>query len=145
MLVADVIQATIAVSGLSRTELMGPSHARVYARPRQVGMYLSYRLTSADHAKISRMWNGRDRTTTRHAVARIDDLIARGDEDVIAMIKAMLAHLGLDALPETRPVVIARPLLLSRIAARERELRQLRADLAALDRMAAMTQEGAHP
>lgn len=135
MLVADVIAATVAVTGHSRFMLLGPACARTYARPRQVGMYLSHRLTTSSNCKIARIWGGRDGTTVRHALARIAQFLIEGDQEIVELVSNILAALGIEELPETRPIVIARPLLISRIAAKERELQLLRADLAALDRM----------
>ena len=133
MLVADVIEATIAATGYSRFTLLGQSRLRAHARPRQVGMFLSFRLIMTTKAKIGRIWGGRDHTTATHAIATVEQLLDEGDQTVIDLVSAILAKLNLEALPPTRPAVVARPLLISRIAAKERELQQLRADLAALD------------
>lgn len=142
MLVADVIEATVAVSGHSRFMLLGPACARTYARPRQVGMFLSHRLTTASNSKIARIWGGRDNTTVRYALARIEQFQAEGDQEIADLITNILVWLQIDELPATRPIVIARPLLLSRIAAKQRELDQLRADLAALDCQGVRAQAG---
>lgn len=133
MLIADVIEATVAATGYSRLMLLGQSRLRAHARPRQVGMFISFRLIMTTKAKIGRVWGGRDHTTAHHAISTVEQLLAEGDQTVVDLVAAILAKLEIDALPPTRPAVVARPLLISRIAAKERELQQLRADLAALD------------
>jgi chromosomal replication initiator protein len=47
---------------------------RVVARPRQVAMYLSKKLTSKSLPEIGRKFGGRDHTTVMHAVKRIEEL-----------------------------------------------------------------------
>lgn len=133
MLIADVVDATVAATGLSRLMLLGQSRLRVHARPRQAGMFVAFRLILTTKAKIGRVFGGRDHTTVHHSIETIDQLLAEDDQATIDLVAAILAHLNVEALPPTRPAVVARPLLLSRIAAKERELAQLRADLAAFD------------
>jgi len=55
-----------------------PQRARRVARPRQVAMYLSRKLTTRSLPEIGRRFGGRDHTTVLHACRRIEALI---DED----------------------------------------------------------------
>lgn len=49
---------------------------RVVARPRQIAMYLSKKLTSASLPEIGRKFGGRDHTTIMHGVKKIEDLVS---------------------------------------------------------------------
>jgi chromosomal replication initiator protein len=52
-----------------------PQRARRVARPRQVAMYLSRKLTTRSLPEIGRRFGGRDHTTVLHACRRIEALI----------------------------------------------------------------------
>src|SRR5690554_1534319 len=56
------------------SDLIGPKRVRVFARPRQVAMYLSKHMTSRSLPEIGRRFGGRDHTTVMHGVRRIDEL-----------------------------------------------------------------------
>ncbi|WP_323768705.1 chromosomal replication initiator protein DnaA [Marinovum sp.] len=56
------------------SELIGPKRLRVFARPRQVAMYLCKQLTSRSLPEIGRRFGGRDHTTVMHGVRRIEEL-----------------------------------------------------------------------
>ncbi|MCJ7871047.1 chromosomal replication initiator protein DnaA [Phaeobacter sp. J2-8] len=56
------------------SELVGPKRLRVFARPRQVAMYLCKQLTSRSLPEIGRRFGGRDHTTVMHGVRRIEEL-----------------------------------------------------------------------
>jgi len=58
------------------TDMTSKRRARIIARPRQVAMYLSKRLTKRSLPDIGRRFGGRDHTTVMHAVKRIDSLRA---------------------------------------------------------------------
>ena len=47
---------------------------RSFARPRQVAMYLSKKLTTRSLPEIGRKFGGRDHTTVIHAVKKIEQL-----------------------------------------------------------------------
>ena len=59
---------------ISISNLIGPSRERVYARPRQIAMYLCKQLTSRSMPEIGRRFGGRDHTTVLHGVRRIEAL-----------------------------------------------------------------------
>jgi chromosomal replication initiator protein len=50
---------------------------RIVARPRQIAMYLSKKLTSYSLPEIGRKFGGRDHTTVMHAIKKVEDLIAQ--------------------------------------------------------------------
>jgi chromosomal replication initiator protein len=56
------------------SDLIGPKRVRIFARPRQVAMYLSKKMTSRSLPEIGRRFGGRDHTTVMHGVRRIDEL-----------------------------------------------------------------------
>ncbi|MGR3491541.1 MAG: chromosomal replication initiator protein DnaA [Shimia sp.] len=56
------------------TDLVGPKRLRVYARPRQVAMFLSKKLTQRSLPEIGRRFGGRDHTTIMHGIKRIEEL-----------------------------------------------------------------------
>ena len=58
---------------------------RSFARPRQVAMYLSKKLTTRSLPEIGRKFGGRDHTTVIHAVKKIEQLKienSKFDEDI---------------------------------------------------------------
>ena len=66
-------------------DLISSRRIRTFARPRQVAMYLSKKLTTRSLPEIGRKFGGRDHTTVIHAVKKIDELKEHDpkfDEDV---------------------------------------------------------------
>ena len=66
-------------------DLISSRRIRTFARPRQIAMYLSKKLTSRSLPEIGRKFGGRDHTTVIHAVKKIDELKendSKFDEDV---------------------------------------------------------------
>jgi len=70
------------------TDMVSKRRARAIARPRQVAMYLSKKLTKRSLPDIGRRFGGRDHTTVMHAVKRIDSLRAE-DAGFNAQIEAV--------------------------------------------------------
>ena len=141
MLVADILEATVAVTGQSRTVLLGVSRAIEQARPRQVGMYLSHRMVKTTKSRIGKVWGGRDHTTVDHAIAVIERKLDQGDEEVIALVAAIsLKAAEIQQVPEAAPIAKARALLIDRIETTSLALRRMQAALAGLD---ALLQPGA--
>jgi chromosomal replication initiator protein len=56
------------------SDMHSARRARNVARPRQVAMYLSKRLTSKSLPEIGRRFGGKDHTTVMHAVKRVEEL-----------------------------------------------------------------------
>ena len=56
------------------SDLIGPKRTRVFARPRQVAMFLCKTLTSRSLPEIARRFGGRDHTTVIHGVRKIEAL-----------------------------------------------------------------------
>ena len=62
------------------SDMIGPKRLRTYARPRQIAMYLSKRLTSRSLPEIGRRFGGRDHTTVMHGVRRVEELMAKDSQ-----------------------------------------------------------------
>ena len=88
-LTVDRIQRTVCEAfSISLTDMSSKRRARAVARPRQVAMYLSKKLTKRSLPDIGRRFGGRDHTTVMHAVKRIIQL--RGDDATFdAQVKAV--------------------------------------------------------
>ncbi|MEL6376434.1 MAG: chromosomal replication initiator protein DnaA [Pseudomonadota bacterium] len=56
------------------SEMIGPKRLRIFARPRQVAMFLCKQMTSRSLPEIGRRFGGRDHTTVMHGVRRIEEL-----------------------------------------------------------------------
>ena len=92
-LTVDRIQRTVCDHfDLSMTDMTSKRRARAVARPRQVAMYLSKKLTKRSLPDIGRRFGGRDHTTVMHAVKRIDELRA-SDPDLDQQVKALESQL----------------------------------------------------
>ncbi len=66
-------------------DLISSRRIRSFARPRQVAMYLSKKLTTRSLPEIGRKFGGRDHTTVIHAVKKIEELKeinSKFDEDI---------------------------------------------------------------
>ncbi|WP_377510269.1 chromosomal replication initiator protein DnaA [Octadecabacter sp. R77987] len=56
------------------SDLVGSKRLRAFARPRQIAMYLSKRMTSRSLPDIGRRFGGKDHTTVMHGVKRVEEL-----------------------------------------------------------------------
>ena len=66
-------------------DLVSSRRIRTFARPRQIAMYLSKKLTTRSLPEIGRKFGGRDHTTVIHAVKKIEELKqsnVKFDEDI---------------------------------------------------------------
>ncbi len=75
-------------------DLHSARRSRAIARPRQVAMYLSKKLTTKSLPEIGRKFGGKDHTTVIHAVKKIEEL-CRGDSsfaDEVEIISKMLQN-----------------------------------------------------
>ncbi len=77
---------------LKPLDLISARRARAVARPRQIAMYLSKRLTTRSLPEIGRKFGGRDHSTVIHAVRRIEEL-RDSDRDVDAAVRVLLREL----------------------------------------------------
>ncbi len=73
-------------------DLVGPKRTRIYARPRQVAMYLCKKMTERSLPEIGRHFGGRDHTTILHGIRRIETLRTTDtqiDEDLEMLQRAL--------------------------------------------------------
>ena len=77
---------------LKPLDLISARRARAVARPRQIAMYLSKRLTTRSLPEIGRKFGGRDHSTVIHAVRRIEEL-RDTDRDVDGAVRTLLGQL----------------------------------------------------
>ena len=77
---------------VSVSQLVGQRRGRAIARPRQVAMYLSSRLTNNSYPVIGAKFGGRDHSTVMHAVKAIEGLID-SDPDFAATVERVRATL----------------------------------------------------
>ncbi|HET7083584.1 MAG TPA: chromosomal replication initiator protein DnaA [Rhizomicrobium sp.] len=73
--IEDIQKKTAEFYKLDVKDFHSPQRARRVARPRQVAMYLSRKLTTRSLPEIGRRFGGRDHTTVLHACRRIEALI----------------------------------------------------------------------
>ena len=74
------------------SDLIGPKRTRIYARPRQVAMWLSKQLTNRSLPEIGRRFGKRDHTTVMHGVRKIEELRATDSQiaDDLEMLRRTL-------------------------------------------------------
>ena len=77
---------------LKPLDLVSARRARAVARPRQIAMYLSKRLTTRSLPEIGRKFGGRDHSTVIHAVRRIEEL-RDSDREVDQAVHILLGQL----------------------------------------------------
>ena len=73
--IEDIQKKTAEFYKLEVKDFHSPQRARRVARPRQVAMYLSRKLTTRSLPEIGRRFGGRDHTTVLHACRRIEALV----------------------------------------------------------------------
>lgn len=72
--IEDIQRKTAEFYKLDIRDFHSPQRARKVARPRQVAMYLSRKLTTRSLPEIGRRFGGRDHTTVLHACRRVEAL-----------------------------------------------------------------------
>ena len=72
--IEDIQRKTAEFYKLDVKDFHSPQRARRVARPRQVAMYLSRKLTTRSLPEIGRRFGGRDHTTVLHACRRVEAL-----------------------------------------------------------------------
>ena len=68
----DILKLVSKHYGISRNDILSQRRHRSIVWPRQVGMYLSKKLTSRSLPEIGRRFGGRDHTTVLHAIRKIE-------------------------------------------------------------------------
>lgn len=73
--IEDIQKQVAAHYNIKISDMHSARRSRAVARPRQVAMYLSKKLTSKSLPEIGRKFGGKDHTTVMHAVKRIEELM----------------------------------------------------------------------
>jgi chromosomal replication initiator protein len=68
----DILKLVTKHYGISRNDILSQRRHRSIVWPRQIGMYLSKKLTSRSLPEIGRRFGGRDHTTVLHAIRKIE-------------------------------------------------------------------------
>lgn len=89
----DEIQKLVSTHfDLKPVDLVSARRARAVARPRQIAMYLSKRLTTRSLPEIGRKFGGRDHSTVIHAVRRIEEL-RDTDREIDGAVRVLMREL----------------------------------------------------
>lgn len=78
--IEDIQKSVAAHFNIKVSDMHSARRSRTVARPRQVAMFLSKRLTSKSLPEIGRRFGGKDHTTVIHAVKRIEELMGTDQE-----------------------------------------------------------------
>ncbi|MBV9990482.1 MAG: chromosomal replication initiator protein DnaA [Alphaproteobacteria bacterium] len=89
--IEDIQRKTAEYYELDVRDFQSPQRARRVARPRQVAMYLSRKLTTRSLPEIGRRFGGRDHTTVLHACRRVEALC--GEDNVFKQQVEFLTNL----------------------------------------------------
>ena len=73
--IEDIQKIVVNFYDISITDFLSARRSRHIARPRQIAMYLSKKLTTKSLPEIGRKFTGRDHTTVIHAIKKIEDLM----------------------------------------------------------------------
>ncbi|MEZ5691303.1 MAG: chromosomal replication initiator protein DnaA [Rickettsiales bacterium] len=78
--VEDIQKQVAGHYNIKVSDMHSARRARQVARPRQIAMYLSKKLTSKSLPEIGRRFGGKDHTTVMHAVKKVEELISSDHE-----------------------------------------------------------------
>jgi hypothetical protein len=112
VLIADILRAAGAATGLRVAVLRSDRRARAIARPRQAAMWIAYHLTTRTLVEIGRSFGGRDHSTIWHGVRGVEDRLAKEPEgETASLIADIVRHLvlGSEAWPAPTAVMIVVP------------------------------------
>jgi chromosomal replication initiator protein len=72
----EIMKKTCEHYNLRMSDMTSSRRSRAVARPRQMAMYLSKKLTPRSYPEIGRKFGGKDHTTVLYAVRKIEELMA---------------------------------------------------------------------
>ena len=75
--IEDIQKIVVNYYNLSMSDFLSSRRSRHVARPRQIAMYLSKKLTTKSLPDIGRKFTGRDHTTVIHAIKKIEELMSK--------------------------------------------------------------------
>lgn len=82
---ADVLVATVLVTGVSREKILSRDVSRKYSGPRHMAMYMTRELTTMSFPQIGKFYD-RDHSTIIHAIRSIERVKPRGLEEIEALV-----------------------------------------------------------
>lgn len=90
--IADIQRYVAEHFNIRVSDLSSNKRLRIVARPRQIAMYLSKKLTSKSLPEIGRKFGGRDHTTVMHAIKKVEELMGADISlrDDVEMLERML-------------------------------------------------------
>jgi chromosomal replication initiator protein len=74
--IEDIQKLVVNYYNLPMSDFLSSRRSRHIARPRQIAMYLSKKLTTKSLPDIGRKFTGRDHTTVIHAIKKVEELMA---------------------------------------------------------------------
>src|SRR5210317_2597775 len=75
--IEDIQKLVVSYYNLPMGDFLSSRRSRHIARPRQIAMYLSKKLTTKSLPEIGRKFTGRDHTTVIHAIKKIEELMSK--------------------------------------------------------------------
>lgn len=96
ILVADVVAAAAAVSGLRRSDLTGDDRHAVVTRVRLTAMAVAVRITGKSLPQVGAGFGGRDHSTVSHAVRVTAERVA-ADAGVATLVQEIERQAGVVA------------------------------------------------
>lgn len=92
--IEDIMRVIARHFGVSKSDLLSQRRHRSVVHPRQIGMYLSKKLTQRSLPEIGRRFGNRDHTTVLHAVRKIESKITEDARlrDEVEELKKLLSH-----------------------------------------------------
>jgi chromosomal replication initiator protein len=73
--IEDIQKTVVSYYNISMNDFMSSRRSRSVARPRQIAMYLSKKMTTKSLPDIGRRFSGRDHTTVIHAIKKVEELM----------------------------------------------------------------------
>ncbi len=88
--VIDIQKAIVAHFDISLSQLLSDQRKRKFSYPRQLGMYLSRRLTDLSLKEVGEKFGKKDHSTVLHAVRRIEKGLKDGKSPVLSDVNDLL-------------------------------------------------------
>lgn len=95
--IAEIQQVVAEHFDIPEAKMRSRQRMRMYARPRQVAMYLARVMTDRTYQEIGRRFGGKHYSTAMHASKHIRCLLS-DDRDIAAAVDAILDRLGVPKL-----------------------------------------------
>lgn len=97
--IESIVTATCAHFDIPRQDLLGPCRLQSLVEARHVAMYLAKELTPRSFGTIGRHFGGRDHSTVVSARRKVTRLLAAGDAETVAAVRAVREGIGAGERP----------------------------------------------